>query len=179
MIDRNLLSYLANDHYICLYDEPKQLLGLEVDDSNCYSINQAHTNINQTFLNIILCCNQLPKKIDTISDLLKTDGTLYCLVKKSSILQRICFVINSKLKIRSYNQRGLKTSDLYYVSPNFSDAVHIISSKRFLSQQYFKPYYQWQYTLGQHIHKRILKQVLYTLNAFYITEQHQILEFQK
>lgn len=179
MIDSNLLNYLANDHYLCLYDEPKQLFGLDVNDSNCYSINEAHTVINQTFSNIILCCNQLPKKIDTISELLKTDGRLYCLVKKSSTFQRICFFIKSKLNFKSYSRNGLRTCDLYYVSPTFSDAVHIISSKRFLSQQYFKPYYQWQYTLRQHIFKRILKQALYTLNAFYITEQYQLIEFQK
>lgn len=179
MLESTLLSYLANGHYICFYDEPKQLFGLDLDDSNCYSINQAYKVANQTFANIILCCEEIPKKIDTIGALLKADGTLYCLVKKNSILQRICFAIKRSLNIMSQKRKGLKICNLYYVSPNFSDAVHIISSKRFLSQQYFKPFYQWQYTLGQHIGKRALKQVLYTLNAFFITEQYQLIEFQK
>ncbi len=180
--DCDMFSFLSHGSKLYVRESEAVFLDKLSNNTTVVAVSDIDTISDQKFDLIVLPYTFDMSFIKRMTNLLSDNGQngqiVFC-VKNTSIISRTFWCLNIFVFKILLKYVGLTKRYFSYLSPGFESTVQVISSHKFLSQQYFRQHYDWRFTAQQSTIKRVIKYLVFKTNTFYLLEQSCILGFQK
>ena len=179
MRDGDLLSFLSCGTKLYVQQSCSVFNQKILNDTMAVNAQDIGAIQNQKFDLVVLSYPFKRSLVIKCLNLLSRDGQIVFCAHNQNIVRRMCWLL-TVIKLQNFC-RFKKHSNhrLYYIRPGFDFVVQVVSHQKFLSQQYFKQHYHWQFTQAQSTMKRVIKHFVFKTNTFYLLEQSFVLGVQK
>ena len=167
---KNIFNFLSNGNKVALYQNAPFLdaeLYPDVEQKPYASVSSTDKKYDVVMVNDLKNISELQYCLNMTPE----NGVTVVLIENKTIKEKLRIAYFLCMLLLKSKKNPLKIKG-YFVLPVFSVATQLISSHRYLAQQYFHKYYHWQYNAEAKKTKRILKHLIYLFNAFYLTENY-------